>query len=110
VHQMLSTEKNRLKEQNSDLMEFYDFFSNRNVHPIRTESIENNRSYQKNEDKQLLDWQLDIIWSLIIQMVKIYSDTMDYRYVVSELEPVDDAIAESRSEPKFLNYFTEDLP
>jgi hypothetical protein len=110
IHEMLSTEKERLKDENSDLMEFYDFFSNRNVHPIRTDSIKNNRTYQSHEDDQLLNWQVDILRALIIQMVKIYSDTDDLRYVVNELEPLEDLIVENHGTAKFLDHLTDSFP
>lgn len=107
LHDMLSAEKNRLEDHEGDLMELYHFFSNRNVHPIRTDSVENDRQFSKHDDKQLLNWQLDLILGLMTQMVKTYSDTSDFRYILNKLSPVEEKIYNDHTTPKFLSYFEE---
>jgi hypothetical protein len=107
LHDMLSTEKNRLEDHEGDLMNLYDFFSNRYVHPIRTDSVENVRQFSKHDDKQLLNWQLDLILGLIIQILKTYSDTSDFRYISNKLSPVAEKISNDHAAPKFLSYFEE---
>lgn len=106
-HRMRREEKNRLEDKDEDFKRLYNFFSNRHVHPARFDGIDLQRTFVEEEERQLIDWQLDITLGLIYQLVKLYSDTEDLRYILEELSPIGEEIEESHSPQSFV-YIAED--
>lgn len=110
LHKMLAKEKNRLRNRDADVGRLFDFFSNRNVHPTRVDGVYNDREYIRDEEDQLLDWQLDFTLGLIAQVLKLYSDTPGFGYAKSELLPIGHEIDESHNVQNFFKMSLEDFP
>jgi hypothetical protein len=109
-HDMLADEKSRLREKSEDIGRIFDFLSNRNVHPTRVHSTYHKREYHQKEEDQLIKWQLDLVLGLIVQTLKLYSDTSDYLYVTDELTEIGRAIEEDHSIQPFVEMAFENFP
>jgi hypothetical protein len=109
-HDMLQKEKSRLKNTDHEFGRLFNLLSNRNVHPIRIDGVDVDRNYSEEEDLQLLRWQLDILLGLIIQLIKLYSDTEGYSGMKESLEPVWVEIEENHEPDPLLEVGLENFP
>jgi len=109
-HTMLKDEKNRFKKHEGKFGNVFNFFSNRNVHPIRLEGIDLDRTYDQKEESQILDWQLDLTVGLLIQLIKLYSDTPDFKSVKDRLIPYIDNIESNHTVQNFIYISLENFP
>lgn len=109
-HDMLGKEKSRMFEHNEDLKRIFNYFSNRNVHPTRVDGFYNDRTYQRDEEKQLIEWQLDLLLGMMIQAIKLYSDTPDYQYTKDQLDEIVNEIIDDHQVQPFVDLAIENFP
>lgn len=109
-HDMLEAERERLEDENEEFGQLYNYFSNRHVHPARLDGVDLQRNYVEEEERQLLDWLLDIVLGLIYQLVKLYADTEDFRYTLDQLQDIGEQIEESHNPQPFLDIAEDEFP
>lgn len=109
-HDMLATERKRLEEQYSDFKRLYNFFSNNYVHPARLDGVNLQRTYVEEEEQQLIQWQLDLVLGLIYQLIVLYSDTDDLRYVADKIGPIGEEIEDTHSTQPFVDLAEDNFP
>ena len=102
-HKMKSAEKSKLEDKHSEFNRLYNYFSNTHIHPTRIDGVDLTRTYVQEEERQIFDWLLDFVLGLGIQLLKLYSDTDDYLYVMKQLKPVITEIDESHSTQPFID-------
>lgn len=108
-HKMKSAEKSKLENRHSEFSRLYDYFSNTHIHPTRIDGVDLTRTYVQEEERQIFDWLLDFILGLGIQLLKLYSDTDDYLYVMNQLKPVITEIDENHSTQPFIDVVIDEF-
>lgn len=110
LHKMIKKERNRLEEMEDDYGRLYDFFSNRNIHPTRIDGVDVDQNYAVEEERQLLNWLMDMVLGLVTQLAKLYADTPDFDYVKDNLFEVVDEIEEVHNYQSFLEIAMKEFP
>jgi len=112
LHDMIRKERKRLEDLEGDYGQLYNYLSNARVHPTRTDGVALDRQYVAEEERQLFHWQLDLTLGLILQLLKLYSDTPAFSRIKDLFVPVIENIVEElgHEHQPFLDIALEKFP
>jgi len=106
-HEIIRDEKQNFKEFDNDL-ETFNFLSNRSAHPHRVAGARLDGEHVEGEEKQVLEWGLDLLIGLWIEYVKLYADTPAFTDVRKPLRPWFDACQDIHDPQSFLELSISD--
>lgn len=106
-HKMIREEKENFKEFD-DRLEIFNFISNRSAHPHRIAGARLDGEHVEDEERQVLEWGLDLLIGLCIEYVKLYADTPAFTVVCEPLRPWFDAFQEVHEPQDFLELSLSD--
>jgi len=106
-HDIIGEEKQNFKEFDEGL-ETFNFLSNRSAHPTRIVGARLDGEYVEDEERQVLEWGLDLLIGLCIEYVKLYADTPAFTTVRKPLRPWFDAFEQVHEPQSFLELSLSD--
>jgi len=106
-YEMIREEKQNYKEFDDELQTF-DFLSNRSAHPHRIVGARLDGKHVDDEEKQVLEWGLDLLIGLCSEYTKLYADTPAFATVRKQLKPLFDALSEIHVPQSFLELSLSD--
>ncbi|QCS44739.1 hypothetical protein [Natrinema versiforme] len=106
-YEMIREEKQNYKEFDDGLQTF-NFLSNRSAHPHRIVGARLDGEHVEDEERQVLEWGLDLLTGLCIEYAKLYADTPAFTVVRDLLRPLFDALEEVHEPQNFLELSLSD--
>jgi len=106
-YDMIGEEKQNYKEFDDGLQTF-NFLSNRSAHPHRIAGARLPGSHVEDEERQALEWGLDLLIGLCMEYAKLYADTPAFTDIRESLKPLFDAINEIHEPQSFLELSLSD--
>ncbi len=106
-YEMIREEKKNYKEFD-DGMQTFNFLSNRSAHPHRIAGARLDGEHVEDEERQALEWGLDLLIGLCMEYAKLYADTPAFTVMRESLRPLFDAIDEVHEPQSFLELSLSD--
>ena len=106
-HEIIREEKQNYKEFDDGLQTF-NFLSNRSAHPHRIAGARLDGEHVEDEERQALEWGLDLLIGLCMEYTKLYADTPAFTVMRKSLRPLFDAIDKMHEPQSFLELSLSD--